>query len=155
MSDAEHDLSPAGRDRRDAILQLAVGAARRKRRRRAAVRGAGAACALVLIAAIALQLIGPSTGTHEQIAAPSVPAQVPGPEPGFAHAKPQPQPVFAVAHIPTDRAITTRLAVAAEPPRWQSIDDDELLAALAQSGRPSGLIEMAGKTHLVSQASFP
>jgi hypothetical protein len=152
MTEPQDELSAPGRQRRDAILRLAVQAARGRRRRRLAVRGAAVACGSALAAGVAFQMaskwgLAPTTNAPVELTA-VLPSPVPTPR------VETPPDTLRVAHIATDPTIAERLAVTPAAPAWSSIDDDELLASLAQDGKSAGLIETGGRTLLLSQTDF-
>jgi hypothetical protein len=137
-------LSAAGAARRRMILHAALRQADRRRRRRLAVRGgtvvgAGAAIAAILLFAL------PSSDRHTQPHQVVIePKQVPSPpSTGPVDAKrtkvAPPAPPIIVEIIRADQI----------KPKWEIIDDDQLLAALASAGQPSGLVTLNGKTEIV------
>lgn len=142
MADELDDLSLAGRVRREAILATTLRAVRRRRRARKAI--AAAACsAAVLVTALLVQARFP----RQAEVRPGVPPIA------------QPAPVAHVADargglqvevIPLDPLAATRLATQTEPPSWTRVNDDELLAALADIGQPAGLVTVNGQTLLVT-----
>ena len=130
----DQTLSDAGRERREQILQIAIGAARSRRRRRRATR------ALCVIAILSLA-IGPML--HR-----SHPANLPIAQKAGSHDAPQYSQVL-IEQIPTDPTIADRLSVTPDP-RWQQLTDDDLLQSLAAAGRPGGLVHVDGQTILVT-----
>lgn len=138
MTDSQTILSPEGARRREQILRLARRAATGRRRRRLALRG-GLALAGVAVLAVALwpdpavRTVGPS---------PDQWVQHPNPAP------PTPR-VVDIQTITTDLSLVDRLALRPQQRGWQSIDDDEFLKVLADAGKPSGLIELNGRSFLI------
>jgi len=129
-------LSEAGQLRRQDILRLAQGEARRLRRRRLIGRGSPL---LVAIAAAAIIL-----RPHP------LPGPAPAPVAGIAVPAPQPIPVSAgVQFIPTDSTIADRLSTQPAPPRWTDISDRELLDELNAAGKPAGIVSINGRTFLL------
>ena len=139
MFESDVELSAEGERRRQSILHLARQQARRRHRRRVAMRFAGGAAAIVLAATLAMRfrfeqpvqrivaVNHPVTSTAPAIVASSV----------------------KIEPIATDPAITSKLSIVIDRPKWQRLNDGELLTALADAGRPAGLIEVDGRTMLV------
>ncbi|MDX9912097.1 MAG: hypothetical protein RBS39_09725 [Phycisphaerales bacterium] len=134
------DASRAAHDaRRASILSLAQSEldARVRRRRMAratlvAVPMIGLACALALRLALSHTAPGSTphatndtSGTSNDDAAQITP-DAPSPAPALARQD--------------------------APPTWTSIDDDQLLALLAEAGRPSGLVRRGGQVIVVEYA---
>ena len=127
MIDFNEPLSREGFARREQILQVALGAARRKRIRRRAVRAGGGVTALAIVVLAVMHrptppvqevvIISPATRTVEQV---------------FQ---------TRIERIGSDPTIVQRL----------SIGDDELLTSLAQAGEQAGIIHMQGEAVLVTQ----
>ena len=129
-------LSEAGQLRRQGILRLAQGEARRLRRRRLIGRGSPP---VIAIAAAAIIL-----RPHH------LPRPTPAPVAGIA--VPAPQPIAAsagVQFIPTDSTITDRLSTQPSTPRWTDISDRELLDELNAVGEPAGIVSINGRTFLL------
>ncbi len=140
MSDVE--LSPRGRARREQILEMAIRQARRRRRRRLAIRG-GAAGVVLLVAGLALLRVPHSAPQrHESPVVKVLPPAVP-PHDNAQAAK------LVIEHIQTDPTILRRLTIPKTPPRWQTLDDDQLLQELALAGKPAGLVKINGQASLV------
>lgn len=136
-------LTPDGQQRRRQILQRALREARRRRRQRWVAPGAGGALVLLIAGFIALRprphLVAPTfPPTVARITAPIAPPVPPAP-PSTA----------VVEYIATDPTITDRLSIPQEPPRWTSIDDQQLLAELASAGQPAGLAYINGRAILL------
>jgi hypothetical protein len=145
MTESHEPLSPAGEQRREAILQLARGAARSRRTQRRRLRAGAGALLILAVAGLGVYVTRPATSER--------PAWlVSTPAPPTSHPATAPQPAL-FASIETDPAIVRRLALPPEPPRWASISDDELIASLSQSGRSAGLIEVAGTKILIADAT--
>jgi hypothetical protein len=141
MSDFEQILSRKGEQRRERILQLAVcEALSRKRRRRAARVGILAGTAVC--AAVAVAVIWPG---RNHIPAPEVAPQI------LVQTSPVQPSSVQIAFIESDATIVDRLSLGRGTRQWQNIGDDELLQGLADAGRPSGLIRVAGHTILLPQ----
>jgi hypothetical protein len=144
MSDPVQILSHEGANRRERILRLAVKEAQTRKRRwwtlRLAAAGAAGA-AVVMLAAI--------IWSGEAISPAPVPPTVAIVE---SRVDPAPAPSVMIVHIRTDPAIIERLAMQVSSPRWQSIGDEELLTALADAGRPAGLIHVQGRTILLPRS---
>ena len=145
MSDIE--LSPRGRARREQILEMAIRQARRRRGRRLAIRG-GAAAIVLLVAGLALVRMPHSAPQrHELPVVTSPPPAAPPPAaPPHDHVQ---AAKLVIEHIQTDTTIVKRLAVPKTPPRWQTLDDDQLLKELALAGKPAGLVKINGRASLV------
>jgi hypothetical protein len=138
MTNPHEPLSPAGEERREAILGLARHAARARRTRRRGVRAGAGALLVLMVAGAGVYVTRPAQLDH--------PARVDS----TATCPAVPSRPASIASIDSDPTIARRLALAPEPQRWASISDDELLASLAEAGQPTGLIEVAGTTILVS-----
>ena len=144
MIDPSENLSPAGMARREAILHQTLQIVRRRRRRRQALQ-LTAGLAVVVLASVLIRL-------------PQYPREVtplPGGGPAIVDggsSVPLPRPPGPVVQvIAPDPDICTRLAAPDLPPTWRTIDDDQLLAALAETGHPAGLVRVAGQTLLMTQ----
>jgi hypothetical protein len=142
MFEPDEQLSPLGMARREEILRVTQRFARTRRIRRRAVRTIAGSCVAVIAFALWLSM------NHPQRIAPVSSRQNPS-LPTFPTSAPQ----FAVGEIPTDPQIADRLALKPSSPKWTVISDDELLATLAQTGQPAGLIQTDSETVLVSQQS--
>ena len=143
------DLSPQGLSRRESMLAELTAAMteihrRRRRRRRAA--GGIAGIAVLVLAALAVQLL---------LSSRSNPNLTPGPDSEkLAEALPvEPSPIddveppCVIRIVRTDPNILKRLELDPEP-SVVNLDDDALLAALAALDRPAGLIRQDGKVRL-------
>jgi len=141
-------LSTAGRARRDAMLPGLVDDMRRvhraRRRRRATVATLSLTAALV-VTAIALVPATP-TENGEQLIAREPPV--------VELAPPAARAVMTVAFVTTDRGIADRLASTARS-RVVELDDDTLVTALADIGRPAGLIRRDGRVELTRNVVDP
>ncbi len=149
MNDVE--LSPRGRARRAQILNMAIQQVRRRRRRRLALRGGAVGIVLLAIGLAVLRMPrlvpNPSKTTERSITdstSPSVPAP-----------KRTPTAKVVIEHIQTDPTITRRLAVAQAPPRWQRLDDDQVLQELERAGKPAGLVKINGQVLACISPPFP
>ena len=140
MSDL--DLSPSGQARRDHILELAIRQARRQRRRRQAIR----------VGILGFVLVGVGVALLHTLPAPLN-------QPGTSTAKVSPpgiSPVdrprptkVVIERVQTDPLIVRRLAVPPVVLKCERIDDDQLLQALAEAGKPAGLLRMNGQVTLL------
>jgi hypothetical protein len=129
------ELSAHAEARRESILTLAKREARRRRRARRLVRGAGLVIAFLALAMLCeFMLPGHS---------PAPPHVV------INHPTPPPAQIVRIERIETDPHITARLAITTARPIWKTISDRELLQALADAGKPAGLIEVDGRATLV------
>ncbi|HSZ55061.1 MAG TPA: hypothetical protein VK797_05340 [Tepidisphaeraceae bacterium] len=136
MSEPRAILSPAGEQKRRAILDLALAAADRRRRGRFLARAGGALAVIACLLAIPLMLLhGPPP--------PRVAKIVPPPSQSKSDS------LSSVTLIPTDPTIITRLALRPQPSKVVIIHDDELLAGLAQAHEPAGLAYVNGKAMLL------
>jgi hypothetical protein len=133
-------LTPDGRERRSRILQLAIGEASRHRRRRWIARSAAA---MIVVAVIGIASLRTTVRPQTVLRPVRVPVAVIPPPPAAT------QPSVAIEYLATDPTITDRLSIKPEPPRWTSIDDDELLAELAAAGKPAGLAYVNGRPILL------
>jgi hypothetical protein len=128
-------LSASGAARRAQILADAMGAAD-ARRRRARVRRVATGIAVATTAGACLFAV--LSKTHD------VPAPAPQRSPiviAPPHTAPSTAATFAIQIIRTEDV----------KPRWETIGDDQLLAMLAEAGRPSGMVELNGKAVVVPQ----
>lgn len=142
-------LSPVGQDRARHILGLAIREAARRRRRRR--RHACQSAALALLAAAGLSLW---TSTRSRTSLPPAIVAYPAP-PAQPPATPAPPAdnVPVLTHIYTDPNILTRLRITPQPPQWQTITDDQLLATLASAGHPAAIVPLNGKPTLLLASS--
>jgi hypothetical protein len=131
------ELSAHAVVRRESILQLAKGEARRRQRTRRALRAS-----MLVFALLAVSFIGRLMLPHS--AAPPQIAIRPLPSAPIAQ-----KSLVRIERIETDPNITARLAIAPATPMWKRITDRELLEALADAGKPAGIIEVNGHTTLV------
>jgi hypothetical protein len=132
MFNGDVPLSVAGEARREEILRLAKGEARRRRRRRVGVR-IGAVCAVLGLGVVMMWPGGKAT----EVAVKVLPTKAP-----------EPAAELKITFIQTDPTIADRLAVS--PARsWTVMDDDQLLRSMADAGHPAGLISMNGQTFLL------
>ena len=134
MIEYEPPLSDEGLKRREAILDLARGAARSLRHRRFIRRGLTGIVGVAGMIAIANVLWFRPPHSPNSIGSQSVALAT---------------TAATIERIPTDPTITGRLSVLPSP-RWQQIDDDELLQSLASSGQPAGLVQTEGETILLT-----
>ena len=135
MNEPQVILSPAGEQKRRAILDLAFAAADQRRRTRYVARGG----ALVLIASLLVLPV-----FLRQRAAPPVVVKS-----GTTPAPPPQDPLAGAVLIPTDPTITQRLSIRPQASTVVIIHDDELLAGLAQAHKPAGLAYVNGKATLL------
>jgi hypothetical protein len=130
-------LSREGAARRDAILADALRTADRRRHWRALRRVAAAACiGAIAFGTVASVYRSTHRPTHLQSPgriATSAPSTVP------AAIVPEHLPRIVVQIIPADDVDR----------KWQVINDDQLLAALADAGKPAGIARVNGKAVLV------
>jgi hypothetical protein len=133
-------LREAAARRRDAILVDALRAAGRRRRARVACHVAGVA-GVCLLAIGTFAIMSPSGRSPVQPArmgqAVQGPTSSPAPTPTPATNPDTPHVVVQI--IPAD--LVER--------RWQVINDDQLIAALAAAGKPGGLARLNGKAVIV------
>ena len=130
-------LSDAARQRRDAILADALRAADGRRRARVArrVAAASSACVLALGAfAIYSRVARPPVGPTPVVEVVPRPTSVPAPPIARPSTAPD-APRVIVQIIPADHVER----------RWQVINDDQLIAALAAAGKPGGVAQLNGK----------
>ncbi len=138
MSESNVPLSPEGIQQRERILRLAQREARSLKHRRHSAR-IGGACIILAVIALGLMLIVPGKPPVRMV------KSTPAPPPPAV----QQTPGIVVTFIQTDPTLADRLAIRPQPPRWRSIDDDELLTSLADAGQPAGLIYVNGKALLL------
>lgn len=148
-----------GEARREAILALALRAADGRRQRRRLTRSAGAAGVFFVLAAAAILVLRPGHPSGPVAIVKSHPGPSPSPSPAprtapTARAHDHPQAAVTIVRLPTEPGIAARLSLPAEPsggtpaalPR---VSDDELLARLAEAGRPAGLAYLDDRPVLV------
>jgi hypothetical protein len=143
MFEPDEQLSPQGLARRDQILRVTQRYARGRRVRRRALRTIARSCVAVAVFAVWLSINHPHHDHPAEARRFPTPASSPTPPPQFA----------SIDEIQTDPQIADRLSLKPASPKWTVISDDELLATLAQTGQPSGLITTGDETVLVSQQS--
>jgi hypothetical protein len=148
---SEHSemLSVAGRERREAILRAALGVARRRRRARQAMGVAGGVAVVALAAVMfhRLPASGPQTNGPRPVARPRVAVQPPQP-PVEA---PEATRFATIRIVGEDATVVERLAAPAVPRLWRAIEDDELLAGVAETGMRGGLARINGETLLLAR----
>jgi hypothetical protein len=136
MFEFQNELSNEGHRRREAILRLAQKQARRRRRGRLALKLTGTIAVLLTAISVVMQL------HRKQPAAPTLAVNHPA-------TPPRPTPLVTIEQIATDPALSSKLAIQIQQPRWQRLNDDQLLTTLADAGRPAGIIEVDGRAMLV------
>jgi hypothetical protein len=145
MIDPLCELSPDGFARKDQILRLAIREAREIRFRRK--MQIGALVALPLLALISILC-------NSERRQPPVPVQTVAKFPVAPIGRPPMAPsdsssnLVRIIWIQTDPEILKRMETPAPKPAWQQVNDDQLLQALAEAGKPSGLITLDGKVAL-------
>jgi hypothetical protein len=139
MSDVDPVLSDSGIARRERILMLALDEAKSRRRKRWALRASAVGVVVAGIGLVVRSMTGSIAPPPVRPLAIQDPAPVPVPSP----------PGIVVSRLETDPTIVDRLAIQADSHRWQTIGDEELLRGLADAGRPTGLIHVAGQTLLL------
>ena len=135
MSESPILLSQSGERRREAILDLALVAARGRRRRRIALRASLAAILILVLLSPILRSLRPRDAHTVVHHTEPLPPRVP------------PSPV--VERIETDPHIIERLAIPPTHAKVIIINDTELLGDLAMADRPAGLAYINGKAQLV------
>src|SRR5438477_10113167 len=131
MIEFEEPFSPEGLARREQILSLTKRAARSRSRKRRALPVI--TTLLLLITSLVVFLNRPSRENLDSTFS----------RPNNAADQ------IVIERIPTDPTITDRLSVLPSP-KWQVVSDDELLQSLANAGQPAGLVQMDGKTVLLT-----
>jgi hypothetical protein len=133
MNPAENDresLSPAAAMRRQSILADALGTADRRRIRRFVVRGTVVACAVGALAATLALLTQPHRPDTIVVESP--------------------HPAPTTTPVPTPPKVVVQIIRAGDvKPTWEVLSDDQFLAALADAGRPSGFVQLNGKSVIV------
>ncbi|MCP3904067.1 MAG: hypothetical protein GY715_10575 [Planctomycetes bacterium] len=140
MNDDPMILGPTGRERREAMLPTLLEdlhRVRRVRRRRRAAVAALCLGATLIGAAIMLVPRTPAGGAPERVAI-ETPAET---APPMVEAR----AVVVARFVETDHEIAGRLG----------IDDDTLLTALAEIGRPTGLVRRDGHVRLTRNVVNP
>lgn len=133
---ATETLTANGRTRRDEILAVAIRAQHHRRIRRRVARGAMAVTPILVIAGVAWFVMSspappPRSHQDERIADVSTPHTA--------------EVTTAITDGP-GVIITVSTSIKA-----QRIDDADLLALLAEAGRPDGLVRIGGVTMLASE----
>jgi hypothetical protein len=151
----EAGLSARGETRRGEILEQLYRAQRTRRRKRLAAKGAIAALPVLAIAALVATLSGtpsqpprpPEATGHAPDPSPAAVAQNPAaPDP----VAPLP-PAVRIELVRTDPEAAERCLVRTEPLRpGVQIDDTELLALMAEAGRPTGIIRTRDRVILTA-----
>ena len=141
MNPAENNresLSPAGAARRQAILADALRTTDRRRRRRFAARAGAAACVAGAIAfAFAVALL--NQPKHD----PTIVVESPRPAPPT-------RPIDSPRPLEASPKVVVQIIRAGDvKPRWEVLNDDQFLAAMADAGRPSGFVQLNGKSVVV------
>jgi hypothetical protein len=133
-------LSDAAAGRRAAIRADALRVADRRRRARVARRVAGVACVCLLaigtfaiVSRISRTPVQPAPMVHVTPGSTSSPAPMQSPSTSPS------TPRVVVQIIPADHVER----------RWQVINDDQLIAALAAAGKPGGVARLNGKAVVV------
>ncbi len=144
MTDPEMPISPAGMQRREAILRLAKQQAGKKRFRRRGRHAAIAIIPLLFVAGILMQYVRSNSSNKSQPVAKTSPIVVPAPRLPVP-----PVPAVIISWITTDPTITDRLAIRPQRRTWKEMNDDQLLQSLAAAGQPSGLIRLDGRIYLL------
>lgn len=143
-------LSARGEARRGEILGLLYTAQRSRRRRRMAARGVLAVAPMVLVAGLVMLMrAGPAAPSKAGpvAIAPPAPAPVVPVAPESETPDAAPSRIQMVQTSPT----LDRWLVSTPPPRPEVfIDDDQLLALMAEAGRPTGLIRTRGRVILTA-----
>lgn len=143
---SEHSemLSVAGRERREAILRAALGVARRRRRARQAMGVAGGMAAVALVA---VMLHRPQISAPQQAAPPRAAVEPSHP----AVEGPETTRFATIRIVGEDATVVERLAAPAVPRLWRAIEDDELLAGVAETGMRGALARINGETLLLAR----
>jgi hypothetical protein len=144
MSDLEYSLSSQGQRRRQRILELALRESQSRRHKRWTVRGAGALLLVIAAILIARHQINPTARQAQQVV-----EAIPQPQPPIVTT-----PRIVVSQIQTDPTIVDRLAIRTQSKAWRSIDDEEFLRALADAGRPAGIIHVNDRAILLPQKTL-
>ena len=137
-------LSPQGHARRDQILELALCQVRRRRRRRKALR-VGVLC--VALAGIGVAAFRTSHSPLDHPESPPI-AKVSIPRATLPIDRASPKKIV-IECVQTDPTIVRRLAAPRVAPKWELIDDDQLLQELAKAGKPAGLARIDGQAMLL------
>jgi hypothetical protein len=119
-------------ERRQIIFQDALRAADRRRHRRLAARAGATGCILGIVAITAFTLVN----RREHHIAPIV-------------VQPESRP--SKTHVTTTgpKVVVQIIRAGDVQPKWQTLSDEQFLAAMADAGRPSGVIELNGKAVVV------
>ena len=123
---------------------MAIQQARRRRRRRLALRGGAVGIVLLAIGLAVLRMPRsvPNPSDDREVDYRLHLASVPAPNR-------TPTAKVVIERIQTDPTIARRLAIPQTPPRWQRLDDDQVLQELERAGKPAGLVKINGQVTLV------
>lgn len=138
MTPDEVDKLDEMKPRRDAILADALREADRRRHRRAARRAGAVVCTCALMAGIAVVILRQNhiAPTPQIVAQPTTTKATKATRSLILHGQP---PKIVVQVI---RAEDVK-------PTWETISDEQLLTAMSDAGKPSGIVNVDGKTRLV------
>lgn len=138
-------------------MRLAQREARHRRRRRFAGRGIVGLGLIGVAGLMVFQNQPRNRSTIErrvimEVAAPPVPAaRVAITRADLTQAEKTSGPVES---IQTDPTIADRLTLPAEPARWTSVDNHQLLQDLADAGEPAGFVWVNGKMNLIFRGAL-
>jgi hypothetical protein len=145
----EPPLTSAGQSRREAILRLMHETARRKRRRRQVVRTTAACAVALVMTSLVIHWRPRNGGSGEAVPTPTDYATTQS-----APSEPPKHVAVVIGRIETDPTILQRWSISPqikpEQATLPTIDDDDLIRTLADAGQPAGLIQIAGRTTLVT-----
>jgi hypothetical protein len=129
------------KSRRDAILADALREADRRRHRRALRRAGAVVCTCALLAGMAVVILRQNDNdAGRQIAVQSTTRTT---------AKSTKAPGSLIVHRQPPKIVIQIIRTEDVKPTWQTISDDQLLATMADVGKPSGIVNVNGKTQLI------
>jgi hypothetical protein len=131
MIEGREPLSLEGCRRREAILQVALGTARRRRRRVRALR-AGAALAVALCAGLIVWRVGDRGRVAPVVVEKTTRSPIEAPR-------------VAIARVETEYGLSDRWAIEPQGSTVRRLSDGELLERLSADGRPAGLAYIEGR----------
>ena len=140
---SEHDpviLSSEGQQRKQRILDLAIGQAHRRRRRVLAAKVTVGLVA-VAVAAVGWGLLTRHADTPSWEVAQTLPGAPPTAVAGTDVAA-------GAARAPPARPPAWPAPVGGQPPRVREVDDRQLVTALAKADMPACVIRVNGRTHV-------
>lgn len=133
-------LSPAGRARREEILDDALRVADRRRRAKIFSRAAVVLIAAGIFSSVFLVGRGRTPAPVAHVLPPAIRETAP--------LKKSPAEI-AIVRVKTDPTLLEQMRAPPQTPTWKELSDDELLKQLAAAGKPAGIAYVDGKAELL------